>query len=147
MSDDVYLLDSGDDIFLWVGRLATKREKRMGMDVGLLYLEKLPKGGKERTSFIKQEDGGKKRGEGIGFYLIEEGNEPLYFTSLFHAWTDLVSKNGTMVKRDNRDPRKVGVPLQEVQVILAEQEQKISYQVFFLFFCFFVFFCFFLVFF
>ena len=37
-----------------------------------------------------------------------------------------------MVKRDNRDPKTVGVPLKEVKTILAEQEQKFHYQVFFL---------------
>ena len=83
MSDDVYLLDSGDDVFLWVGKLATKREKRMAMDVGLTYLEKLPGGGKDRGSYVKVEHGGRKRGEGVGFYCIDEGNEPLYFTGFF----------------------------------------------------------------
>ena len=39
-SDDVYILDNGTDIFIWVGRGASSQEKSLAMIHALKYLDK-----------------------------------------------------------------------------------------------------------
>jgi len=38
--DDVFLLDTGSELFVWVGKGATKAERRKGMKYGVKYLKK-----------------------------------------------------------------------------------------------------------
>ena len=112
MSDDVYILDSGEDIFVWVGRKATKREKKMAMEVSLLYLEKIPNL-ERRNSFVRKQHR-EDEGEGIGVFLVDDGEEPLYFTSLFHGWNELIF-HGKISSKTPQDRISIGLPLPHIR--------------------------------
>ena len=113
MSDDVYILDSGDDVFVWVGKHATKKEKKMGMEVAVLYLQSAPDRA-SRKSYVRKVDRS-DGSEDVGAFVVEDGKEPLYFTSLFHGWSSFQMRHGTLVKREDVDRSGAGLPLVHAQ--------------------------------
>ncbi|XP_071822473.1 advillin-like isoform X2 [Apostichopus japonicus] len=71
IEDDVMLLDTYSEIFVWVGRNSNKEEKEQAMQTAKEYVLTDPSGRDvEATSLI----------------IIKQGFEPLNFTGYFHAW-------------------------------------------------------------
>lgn len=68
--EDVMLLDTWDEIFLWVGNLANKTETKEAWKSAQAYLSSHPAGRDLDTPII----------------FIKQGHEPLTFTGWFHAW-------------------------------------------------------------
>ena len=68
VTDDVFILDNGSDIIVWVGKGATDHEKRGGLATGSAYAEQAgrPKG----TRVVK----------------VTEGAEPTTFKANFEVW-------------------------------------------------------------
>eukprot|EP00499_Haloplacidia_sp_CaronLabIsolate_P008058 CAMPEP_0196782858 /NCGR_PEP_ID=MMETSP1104-20130614/12172_1 /TAXON_ID=33652 /ORGANISM="Cafeteria sp., Strain Caron Lab Isolate" /LENGTH=839 /DNA_ID=CAMNT_0042153103 /DNA_START=26 /DNA_END=2545 /DNA_ORIENTATION=+ len=66
--DDVFLLDSGPVVFVWIGRGATKQERQGGMKMGEDYLREAGKPSNTRISRVVQ------------------NGEPAEFKSLFFQW-------------------------------------------------------------
>jgi hypothetical protein len=68
VTDDVFIMDNGSDIFVWVGKGATDQEKRGGLATGTAYAEQAgrPKG----TRVVK----------------VMEGAEPTTFKANFEVW-------------------------------------------------------------
>ncbi|KAK1790717.1 hypothetical protein P4O66_014571, partial [Electrophorus voltai] len=68
-TDDVMLLDVGDQIFLWVGSQANEVEKTGAPKIAKEYVDTDPSGR-----------------SGIPITTIKQGAEPPIFTGWFHAW-------------------------------------------------------------
>jgi hypothetical protein len=68
VTDDVFILDNGSDITVWVGKRATEQERRGGLATGSAYAEQAgrPKG----TRVVK----------------VAEGAEPTTFKANFEVW-------------------------------------------------------------
>ncbi|XP_067846040.1 scinderin-like [Heptranchias perlo] len=68
--DDVMLLDTGDQLFLWLGTDANEVEKSESLKCAKKYLEADPSG----------------RDTGTPVVIVKQGNEPPTFTGWFLAW-------------------------------------------------------------
>ncbi|XP_068446201.1 scinderin like a [Clinocottus analis] len=68
-SDDVMILDTWNQIFVWVGNDANETEKNGSTAIAEQYVESDPSGRK-----------------GVPISTIKQGNEPSSFTGWFHAW-------------------------------------------------------------
>jgi len=77
-NDDVMLLDAFEEVFVWVGKNSTKREKEMANQVAIDY--------------VKQSDDGRSLDSPV--YIVESGAEPLEFTVFFHGWDDEIARSG-----------------------------------------------------
>lgn len=72
LDDDVMLLDSGANVFMWVGRRASDVEIKMGLKSAQLYVNYCNKlAQKDRPRALK---------------LLKRGHELPLFTRCFHAW-------------------------------------------------------------
>jgi len=71
VSDDVMILDSGDEIYVWIGNEAKDDEKEKGLDIAKKYLESDPT---------------HRDGSNTLIFTIKEGEEPSSFTCIFPAW-------------------------------------------------------------
>ncbi|KAM8875847.1 scinderin like a [Spinachia spinachia] len=67
--DDVMILDTGNQVFVWVGSDANETEKTGSLNIAEQYLKKDPSGRR-----------------GVPIATITLGNEPPSFTGWFHAW-------------------------------------------------------------
>ncbi|KYQ88824.1 protovillin [Tieghemostelium lacteum] len=67
--DDVMILDTGREIFVWIGKDSNDVEKSMSMETALEYVQAAPQSRKDDP-----------------IYRIESSEEPIQFTSCFHAW-------------------------------------------------------------
>jgi len=68
--DDVFLLDTFEEVFVWVGTGSNAQEKEEAFKAALEYVQKAPDG----------------RSKDTPVYKIEAGNEPPLFTAHFHGW-------------------------------------------------------------
>lgn len=69
--DDIMVLDSGDEIYVWVGNKATQEERQLGMKMAEQYLKSDPSDRSFELTLI---------------FTLKQGDEPLSFTSLFPSW-------------------------------------------------------------
>uniref|UniRef100_A0A665WM95 Macrophage-capping protein n=1 Tax=Echeneis naucrates TaxID=173247 RepID=A0A665WM95_ECHNA len=67
--DDIMILDTWDQIFIWVGNEANETEKTGSSKIAQDYLNSDPSGRR-----------------GVPISTIKQGEEPLSFTGWFHAW-------------------------------------------------------------
>uniref|UniRef100_A0A672GH59 Villin-like n=1 Tax=Salarias fasciatus TaxID=181472 RepID=A0A672GH59_SALFA len=89
--EDVMLLDSWQEIFLWVGNFANQKETKEAWNSAQEYLRMHPAGRDPDTPII----------------FIKQGHEPLTFTGWFNAWDPLkwsVSSSYEEMKRKLNDP-------------------------------------------
>ncbi|KAF3835695.1 hypothetical protein F7725_028253, partial [Dissostichus mawsoni] len=69
LPDDVMILDTWNQIFVWVGKQANETEKKGSPTIAKDYVKADPSGR-----------------EGVPISIIKQGEEPLYFTGWFLAW-------------------------------------------------------------
>ncbi|KAI0222161.1 Advillin [Lamellibrachia satsuma] len=70
VTDDVFILDAYDNIFLWIGEDARPEEKTMAMDAAIEYLETDPSG----------------RDTDTPIFSVKQGYEPPDFIGYFGVW-------------------------------------------------------------
>jgi len=70
-SDDVMILDSGDEIYVWIGQDASQDEKEKGLVLAKKYLNTDPTERDESNTLI---------------FKVKEGEEPSSFTCIFPGW-------------------------------------------------------------
>ncbi|XP_044281271.1 villin-like protein [Varanus komodoensis] len=68
--DDVMLLDTWEEVFLWIGKAANNNEKQESISSAKEYLKTHPAGRDLATPIV----------------LVKQGHEPLNFTGWFTAW-------------------------------------------------------------
>jgi len=73
INDDVMILDTFAEVFVWVGHDSTKEEKDMAMKTALDYVKNAPDGRSPDTSV----------------YRVFAGAEPPNFTCHFYGWDDV----------------------------------------------------------
>lgn len=73
INDDVMILDTYSEVFVWVGHDSTKEEKDMAMKTALEYVKKAPDGRSPNTPV----------------YRVFAGAEPPNFTCHFYGWDDV----------------------------------------------------------
>ena len=71
VTDDIMILDSGDEVYVWVGARANDNEKQKSLELAKKYLDKDPTERDQTNSLI---------------LTIKEGQEPSSFTCLFPSW-------------------------------------------------------------
>ncbi|CAN9506309.1 unnamed protein product [Ophioblennius macclurei] len=89
--EDVMLLDTWEEIFLWVGNYANQKETKEAWNSAQEYLQMHPAGRDLSTPII----------------FIKQGHEPLTFTGWFHAWDPHKWSGGNSyeeMKRKLNDP-------------------------------------------
>ncbi|KAG7376712.1 hypothetical protein PHYPSEUDO_012856 [Phytophthora pseudosyringae] len=69
-TEDVFIIDVGNEVFVWVGQAASESERKNALTVAVHYLKK--EGRPSHTPITR---------------VVEEGETPL-FTALFKAWTE-----------------------------------------------------------
>ncbi|KAG1701627.1 hypothetical protein DVH05_010931 [Phytophthora capsici] len=69
-TEDVFVIDVGNEVFVWVGKTASESERKNALSVAVHYLKK--EGRPSHTPITR---------------VVEEGETPL-FTALFKAWTE-----------------------------------------------------------
>ena len=70
VSEDVMILDSGDTLFIWLGRDSNRQEREAVLTTAKDYLLSDPSG----------------RDVDIPVILVKQGYEPPHFTGFFGAW-------------------------------------------------------------
>ncbi|XP_078259380.1 villin-1-like [Rhinoraja longicauda] len=68
--DDVMLLDTWEQVFLWIGKGANESERRQAVDLAAVYLSTQPS----------------NRDAGTPILMVKQGFEPPTFTGWFMAW-------------------------------------------------------------
>lgn len=71
--DDVMLLDTYREVFIWVGQGANQNEREEAMKLAKKYIA---------------DDASGRTEEDVSFFVIQQGCEPVNFTCHFHAWDD-----------------------------------------------------------
>eukprot|EP00090_Calanus_glacialis_P016248 TRINITY_DN2546_c0_g1_i5.p1 TRINITY_DN2546_c0_g1~~TRINITY_DN2546_c0_g1_i5.p1 ORF type:complete len:714 (-),score=245.21 TRINITY_DN2546_c0_g1_i5:95-2236(-) len=71
VDDDVMFLDSGDEIYIWVGKDAAPEETGQALELATKYLDSDPT---ERNS------------ENSTIITVKQGEEPAAFTAIFSSW-------------------------------------------------------------
>ena len=71
VTDDIMILDSGDEVYVWVGAKANDNEKQKSLEMAKKYLDKDPTERDQTNSLI---------------LTIKEGQEPSSFTCIFPSW-------------------------------------------------------------
>ncbi|KAL4109413.1 hypothetical protein PRIC1_001113 [Phytophthora ramorum] len=69
-TEDVFIIDVGNEVFVWVGKTASESERKNALTVAVHYLKK--EGRPSHTPITR---------------VVEEGETPV-FTALFKAWTE-----------------------------------------------------------
>ncbi|GFG33063.1 hypothetical protein Cfor_12089 [Coptotermes formosanus] len=69
--DDIMVLDSGDEIYVWVGNKASPEERQLGMKMAEEYLKSDPTDRSHELTLI---------------FTVKQGDEPVSFTALFPSW-------------------------------------------------------------
>nr|CAD7424740.1 unnamed protein product [Timema monikensis] len=69
--DDIMVLDSGDEIYVWVGSLSTPEERQLGFKMAEEYLKSDPTERSHELNLI---------------FTVKQGDEPDSFKSLFPSW-------------------------------------------------------------
>lgn len=69
--DDIMILDTGDEIYIWIGNESSAEEKREVLKLAKSYLRKNPD---ERSH------------EGDVIITVKQGHEPESFKELFPSW-------------------------------------------------------------
>ena len=69
--DDVMILDSGDEIYVWVGKDSDAEERKKAMEMAQEYLAKDPSHRDENNTLI---------------FTVKQGEEPSSFTCVFPAF-------------------------------------------------------------
>ncbi|XP_074648526.1 advillin-like [Tubulanus polymorphus] len=77
-SDDVMILDSYDEVYVWIGTGANAEEKKEALTIAMQYIKTDPSGRTVDTTNIFQ---------------IKQGHEPINFTCHFLAWDEEKWKN------------------------------------------------------
>ena len=70
--DDVMILDTGENVYLWIGPSSSEIEVKLAFKSTQVYIQNLK---------IKQPKRPRK------LLLTTKGKEPLAFTKCFHAWS------------------------------------------------------------
>lgn len=68
---DIAILDTFDEIFVWIGKKSNAIEKKEALKAATQYLKADPHGRTERNTHLLQ---------------VKQGLEPAHFTSHFHGW-------------------------------------------------------------
>lgn len=76
-STDVMILDAFHEVFVWIGRGSTEREKKEGVTIA--------------QDYIKMADDGRSADSPI--YVVHQSEEPPLFTVYFQGWDELVSQS------------------------------------------------------
>jgi len=71
-NDDVFMLDTFNEVWVWVGSDANTREKTMAFQAAIDFVQNAPDGRDKDTPILK----------------VEPGREPPMFTSHFFGWDD-----------------------------------------------------------
>lgn len=75
--EDVMLLDTGSELFIWIGESASDIEKKLSVKASQVYLQ-----------HIKEQKLGNQR----KLHLTAKGKEPFIFSRCFHGWSDWPTK-------------------------------------------------------
>ena len=78
VTDDVFIVDTGSEIFVWVGKGATPKEKRGGLANGVAYAEQ------------------SERPKGTRVLKVMEGSEPTTFKTNFKDWDTWAPQSDSM---------------------------------------------------
>jgi len=71
VDDDVMFLDSGDEVYIWIGKDSDPQEKDQALDLATKYLDSDPT---ERNS------------DNSTIIIVKQGEEPESFTTIFASW-------------------------------------------------------------
>eukprot|EP01138_Halocafeteria_seosinensis_P007299 gb/GECG01007463.1/.p1 GENE.gb/GECG01007463.1/~~gb/GECG01007463.1/.p1 ORF type:complete len:862 (+),score=169.72 gb/GECG01007463.1/:1-2586(+) len=102
MDDDVMILDTYSQVFVWIGSEANENEKKNGMQIAEDYVKKATDGRDEDTPIVE----------------VHSGEEPRMFTCNFIGWDD--SKSSKFVDPYEQKMKE----LREEQEKHAEEERK-----------------------
>lgn len=112
LEDDVMLLDTFDEIYVWVGKGANRLERQKALETAINYLKSDPTGRTEDDTRLIQ---------------IKQGYEPSTFTSHFHGWDHSRWRSGLYKKEAFDQPAETG-HISTVQEELEKLHQNYSYQ-------------------
>lgn len=74
-SDDVMVLDGGDEVYAWIGSGSDEEEKAKSLDMAKQYVQTDPSDRSEETTPL---------------ITVHQGAEPRSFKRLFPAWNDFL---------------------------------------------------------
>jgi len=112
--DDVFLLDTFNEVFVWVGAGSNEIERKAALETAIQYVE-------------QSEDG---RSKDTPIYRLNSGFEPPNFTAHFLGWDPVLARsNEDPYERKLREASGGKAPaLQSAASALADYSKKYSYE-------------------
>jgi len=105
--DDVFILDTFDEIYVWVGSGANETEKKMALESAIGYVETATDGRSKDTPILR----------------ITSGSEPPLFTAFFQGW------DSSRSDAYERKLKEIGVSAPvDARASLAAYSQKYSFE-------------------
>lgn len=99
LSEDVFLLDAYDNVYVWLGHEARQDEKTMAMDAALDYIETDPTG----------------RDKDTPVFLIKQGLEPPDFIGYFGIWDRDLWSRGKTYEELKAELGEKNLPIEEIR--------------------------------
>jgi villin 1/advillin len=105
--DDVFILDTFDEVYVWVGSGSNETEKKAALTTAIAYVETAADGRSKDTPIIR----------------VNSGSEPPLFTAYFQGWD---SSRGDAYERKLKE---IGItPPVDARANLAAYSQKYSFE-------------------
>ena len=87
--NDVMILDTFDEIFVWVGEGANQTEKKKSLDLAMVTSTTASEqfiGCELLQKYVSSEMGGHRKLDETAMYVVKQGFEPCNFTGHFPSW-------------------------------------------------------------
>ncbi|XP_050394121.1 villin-1 [Patella vulgata] len=114
VEDDVMLLDTFDEIFVWVGKGANRIEKKESLNAAMEYIRTDPAGRTPDTTMIAQ---------------VKQGFEPPNFTGHFHGWDPEKWSKGKTYEELKEEFGEEETEVTSVQEEIANYSKTYTYKV------------------
>ncbi len=107
--DDVMILDTGENVYLWVGRTSTDIEIKLAFKSAQVYIQHLKN---------KQPNRPRK------LLITKKGLEPIQFRKCFHAWSKYKDITKHLEQRVLFKPSPPPIQQQQQQPVKQQQSQQ-----------------------
>ncbi|XP_059152876.1 advillin-like isoform X2 [Physella acuta] len=112
LEDDVMILDTIEEVYVWVGKGANEIEKKESLQIALDYIKHDPMGRNDETTVILQ---------------VKQGFEPPSFTGIFLGWDPEKWSQGKSFEDLKRELGEENLPITFVRDEIASYDQKFTY--------------------
>jgi len=110
VTDDVFILDAYDNVYVWIGEDSRPEEKTMAMDTAIEYIETDPSG----------------RDAGTPIFMVKQGFEPPDFVGYYGVWDRDLWSGGKSYEELKQEMGEKNISLERVRAKSSSGETSFS---------------------